>query len=265
VAEGEYGEVRMTAGKRLIVVLGMHRSGTSTVIKGLEALGVNLGTDFHPIRPDNPKGDWEAKAFHGLNEEMLGKLGRSWDDLEALDEAKVLGFCAEDFFSRGLSALHAHIRDDAVSGIKDPRFALLLPFWQRVFVEAGLDVSYVICLRNPLSVAHSLSRRDGFTTAKGLGLWRLYNTHIASGTASACRVVVDYDALLDDSKSQLLRVARFLKLTMNDLVEAEFSSEFLDPALRHARFAHADLRMDTNYDPLVLQLYQTLGFEALKN
>ena len=47
-------------GKRLIIMLGMHRSGTSTITRGLKVLGVELGNKLMPpVLGDNDKGYFE--------------------------------------------------------------------------------------------------------------------------------------------------------------------------------------------------------------
>src|ERR1700683_2318168 len=118
----------MNADKRLVLVLGMHRSGTSALTKGLEALGVDLGSNFNPATPDNPTGFWEDKHFHALNEEMLKHLHRSWDDMQLVESDTVLSGI-EGFFPRAKALLDDFLRDKFVAGLKDPRFSLLLPFW----------------------------------------------------------------------------------------------------------------------------------------
>jgi hypothetical protein len=56
---------------KLIVVLGMHRSGTSTVTKSLELMGVGLGANLHPAGFDNPKGFWEDRERIEINDKLL--------------------------------------------------------------------------------------------------------------------------------------------------------------------------------------------------
>src|SRR6266571_2294536 len=127
----------MNADKRLILVLGMHRSGTSTLTKSLQAFGVELGSNFNPATPDNPTGFWEDKDFHALNEEMLKHLHRSWDDLQLVESGAVLSNL-EGFFPRALALLDDFLHEKSLAGLKDPRFSLLLPFWKKVFAEAGI-------------------------------------------------------------------------------------------------------------------------------
>ena len=68
--------------KRVIVVLGMHRSGTSAITRGLQELGADLGPDLMPAAEgDNDKGFWEDMGAYRINERILSKLGSSWDGL----------------------------------------------------------------------------------------------------------------------------------------------------------------------------------------
>jgi hypothetical protein len=53
--------------KKIIVVLGMHRSGTSALTRGLSTLGVGLGDTLHPAGSDNPTGFWEDRDIIAFN------------------------------------------------------------------------------------------------------------------------------------------------------------------------------------------------------
>ena len=64
---------------RLIVVLGMHRSGTSAITRALKVLGVDLGDRLMlAVEGDNNKGYWEDIDFNALNIEMLRAIGKDW-------------------------------------------------------------------------------------------------------------------------------------------------------------------------------------------
>jgi hypothetical protein len=255
----------MKGEKRLIVALGMHRSGTSAIIKGLGVLGVNLGSNFYPARPDNPKGDWEDKEFHSLNEELLRALNHPWDDLGRMDPKRVLELSQEIFLRRAVALINERLRRYALFGIKDPRFSLLLPFWKQAFAEAEVPVSFVVSLRNPLSVAESLARRDAFPKEKALRLWVMHNVCIVCETAAASPVVIDYDELLDNPTRELERVAHLLGLTVERTALAPYCSEFLDLALRHTRFSGDDIRADPDCDPIVLEIYEELRTQAVNS
>ena len=71
---------------RAVVVLGMHRSGTSLATRGLECLGVELGEDLlGPSTPENPEGFFEDVALLELSERVLDVLGLGWDSQDVFD------------------------------------------------------------------------------------------------------------------------------------------------------------------------------------
>src|SRR5210317_53351 len=73
--------------KKLVVVLGMHRSGTSVAARALKVLGVDLGDHLiPPIKNNNDRGFWEDIDINNFNNELLDKMGSNWDRLTILDE-----------------------------------------------------------------------------------------------------------------------------------------------------------------------------------
>ena len=253
----------MSAEKRLIMVLGMHRSGTSALTKGLAALGVDLGSDLMPACPHNPTGYWEDMGFYGFNEELLKALNRRWDDMGFVELDELLELSAGSLFSRAVAFVRDRLGGRALLGVKDPRFALLLPFWEKVFEVAEIRVSYVVSFRNPLSVAASLASRNDMPKTQALWLWVMHNARIISSMAKVESLVVDYDELLDAPAVQLARMARFLELPVKQESLAVFAAEFLDVGLRHTRYSVDEIKADSDCATLVIELYEALRLQAL--
>ena len=70
---------------RSIIVLGMHRSGTSALTGVLSYLGADPGPSLIPgIEGINPKGFWEHSEIVKVHNNLLTALGSSWDDERAL-------------------------------------------------------------------------------------------------------------------------------------------------------------------------------------
>src|SRR5262249_1740037 len=67
-----------------IVVLGMHRSGTSALAGMLHHLGVALGDELMPATADNPRGYWEHRDIVAINDRLMTELGRTWHDVRPL-------------------------------------------------------------------------------------------------------------------------------------------------------------------------------------
>ncbi|HGR5001108.1 TPA: sulfotransferase family protein [Pseudomonas aeruginosa] len=156
---------------RVVVILGMHRSGTSVLSAGLEALGVEFGENLIPPRPDNPKGYWEDARLVAFNDRVLSLCGFSSGDV-GLSSRRVLGVERfEEIVQQAMALLTELLAGKALLGIKDPRMPRLMPIWQAAFDALGLWVDYVIAARHPLSVAESLAARDHLSREKSLMLW----------------------------------------------------------------------------------------------
>ena len=69
----------MTRSHSTIIVLGMHRSGTSALTGTLEKAGLQLGSVIEEA-PDNLKGSRESRSIMLLHEDILERNGGSWDN-----------------------------------------------------------------------------------------------------------------------------------------------------------------------------------------
>lgn len=243
--------------KRIVTVLGMHRSGTSAITRGLQVLGVDLGEGLLPPQKGvNDKGFWEDGDVTEFNNEVLAALGREWDSLQPIQSDELNQPHIEAFKLRAVQLLRKKTADTTCFGLKDPRMPRLIPFWQDVFAHVGLSASYVIACRNPMSVAHSLAKRNGFPLEKGYLLWLEHMLCCLRQTQGHLRVFVDYDRMLSDPTRQLARVAEALNLpfVQDSPALAEYRQEFLENDLRHNNFELADLPLDPAVPADVLAL-----------
>lgn len=246
--------------KTIVVVLGMHRSGTSALTRGLSVLGVELGDSLLPAQADNSKGFWEDQDINELNIELMAALGTSWDSLAPLTAKQCLSEAALAFLPKAKVLLQEKMVEHALFGIKDPRVSVLLPFWQRVFSELALKVQYVIALRSPLSVASSLAKRDNFAAEKSYYLWLLYMLACLEHTQGGKRLVIDFDCLMAEPEQQLARIASLLEVGFSADSDAfiEYSQQFLDSKLRHANYSLQDTEQDLALHEAGKNLYALL-------
>jgi glycosyltransferase involved in cell wall biosynthesis len=247
---------------RLLVVLGMHRSGTSVVTRGLQALGVALGDDLmKPVAGNNEKGFFEDMDFYRLNERLLSKSASAWHRLAPLDaQALSAGpFSAE---RREASALlNKKLADHGLFAFKDPRTAVLMPFWRCVIDDLELDDRYIIVIRHPLEAAASLERRDGLPLAKGVALWAKHVIEAVRNTEGRPRVFVRFDHVLQNPKAELQRIADVLGLPNENLDAASldaYAEEFLAPDLRHHLLGRGELARSGLAPAYVVELYDHL-------
>lgn len=238
-------EAKLQRRKRIVVVLGMHRSGTSALARGLVPLGVELGDRLMPAVPgNNERGFWEDLDVHELNAQLLRSLGREWDTLTPLDPAELKRHDLHPFRVAATDLLRGKLADKSIYGLKDPQLCLLLPFWKPLFASIDSDVDYVISTRHPLSVAESLKKRDAMELEKGLYLWLNHAASAVNDSVGARRVVVSYDLLMREPEAQLRRIAEGLSLTFDSASSEfrDFAEGFLSKDLRHSEFKTADLK-----------------------
>jgi len=243
--------------RELFVVLGMHRSGTSAITRGLQILGVDLGEKLiPPIAGNNDKGFWEDWDINMLNSEMLSVLQKDWHFLTPIQPSDVNILRKDWYVSRALEILKEKTSGSTqVFGFKDPRTTMLLPFWKEVFVQGQYRVNYIIALRHPLSVCQSLYKRDGFDIEKGLLLWL---EHIISGLESTIgeqRIIVDYDRLMQAPGVELRRIAKKFNLEIIPSEQIKYEREFLDNKLRHSVYRIDDLSSKDVFSSFARKVY----------
>lgn len=239
-----------TPQRSLIVVLGMHRSGTSAITQSLEALGVSLGNELLAPTPDNPKGYFEDVRVFDLNERLLAAFGLRWSDLPLIGLEQWASSRVEALREEARALLEGRMAQFPLWGFKDPRTVRLLPFWHGLFEEMGLMPRYLVCKRNPLSTAKSLEQRDGMALEWALWLRLVYLVPYMALIRECPHVVVDYDRLLADPHAQLARIASVLRLTPDREAMAVYTDEFLSKGLRHNTFTLDDLAASPQVDGL---------------
>ncbi|HSD17989.1 MAG TPA: glycosyltransferase [Thermomonas sp.] len=217
-----------------LLVLGMHRSGTSALTRVLNLLGASLGDDLMPPGDDNPLGFWEHQGIVSVHETLLAALGRRWDDPRPMPDGWL-----ESEPARGAGeAIAAIVRRDFAGeqlwAVKDPRLCRLMPLWRRVLADLGIEPRVVLVSRHPQEVAGSLMRRDGLPIAIGELLWARYLLEAVRGSEGCRRGMVAYDDLLADWTGTVrgLNQALALDLVANAGVASDIQS-FLSPQLRH--------------------------------
>jgi hypothetical protein len=249
---------------RVVVVLGMHRSGTSLLTRGLRSLGVYLGEDFVDVQFDNPTGYWEDRRIQNLNERVLGLYGIKWESATLLQDSQFEISEIEAMRSEAIEHIRLNFLAHPLWGFKDPRTLRLFPFWSPVFQRLELDDVYVVAIRNPLSVAESLIARqpDVFDARLSHRLWLAHMVPYLSKIAHKPFVVIDYDLLMADARGQLERIGRGLEIPVTERSSNEikdFAANFIDPTLRHSKFSRRDRDFIPDISVLVQKAYICLS------
>ena len=224
------------AGEKVaLLVLGMHRSGTSALTRVLNLLGCSLPHQVMDSNPTNPAGHWEPQAIVDLNDQILEAAGSAWDDWQKLNPGWEMSPARAGFMHKAGRTLQLEYEDTSFFVLKDPRICRIAPFWLDVLNKNRIVPRIVIPVRNPLEVAASLHARDGIDPSLGYLIWLRYILDAERSTRRIKRVFVSYSGLLDDWSRVAQHIAEGLSISwprFSPRVTFEIET-FLDKSLRH--------------------------------
>jgi hypothetical protein len=227
-----------------VIVLGMHRSGTSVLGGLLTQLGLKTGGPLIPPAKDNEKGFFERidvvlqndvfltdqKMYYGLNtyrydpERGLRLAQNAMKDGEEFSE----GRRALDFLNSPNSIPYM---------LKDPRLCITLRTWLPLL--KGVP-AVIFAFRHPMDVALSLNKREKFLINLGLRLWYVYNRKAIEQSNDLCRVVVSHAKLMVNAEEEMNRVHDELRgcgLQVPRRASRDQIKAFVDPDLQHGHTA----------------------------
>ena len=227
--------------KRVFVVLGMARTGTSAISRALKVFGIHLGDALTTGNADwNPTGFWEDKDIvYGLNGKLFSRLDFAPYGLLTIPDADQTDSALDDIHHSAAAILRKRLQSANCFGFKDPSTIKVLPFWRKVFTELKLRDDYVIALRNPLAAARSYQKLTGCELELCLLLWCAHLLQAVEGTAGSRRLVVSYDLLLQNPRHQLQRIGAAFDLGDADArEEQDYAEKFLDQKLNRFQVSH---------------------------
>jgi O-antigen biosynthesis protein len=184
------------AGSTALVVLGMHRSGTSALTGMLHHLGVALGEHLMPATQDNPRGYWEHADIVKVHERLMAALGWAWDDIRSLPPGFERSEPAQAAWAELTAILDRDFAGAPLWGVKDPRLCRVMPLWSALLTAERVTPCFLLALRHPLDVAASLAARDRIGVARGLLLWLGHLLDAERATRGGERVIVWYEDLI---------------------------------------------------------------------
>ena len=171
---------------KVLIVAGMHRSGTSLISQWLYRCGLNIGDDLVGAEVGNLDGHYEDRDFVKPHESILQSHG--------LDSTGLIPELVTNIGKNDLKKIRQVLlikNDDSLQwGWKDPRTCLFLPAYSQLLPQAF----YVIIIRDYLSTVTSLLNRmyedmgkkhlrlDWFTSF----LWKTIKKHTRKKSCIKC-------------------------------------------------------------------------------
>ncbi|EGV19323.1 hypothetical protein ThimaDRAFT_1467 [Thiocapsa marina 5811] len=245
-----------------LLVLGMHRSGTSAFTRVSGLLGGALPRDLMPpAKNNNETGFWESMGIYELDDLILKHAGTRWDDWRALPDDWLSSTRADGFKARAITVVRNAFMDDPFIVVKDPRICRLVPFWREVLQEMEMDVLSLLPIRNPLEVAASLRRRDGFDPAKAYLLWLRHTLDAEVSTRGSLRSIVTFEQLMSNWRECVTDIKAHLGVTWPQIPQAPNAAAidaFLQDSLRHNRASDHELYDDQNVPDWVKATFRSM-------
>lgn len=196
-----------------LLIVGMHRSGTSMVARLVNGLGLDVALEgqappMHEALPENPRGFFERADVVTFNDEWLSRMGGAWWAPPQVSAADWRGLDHRGVLESSRHRLDLFSSDqDGNWFTKDPRISLLLPLWDRLALQR---LPVIVSARRPAEVAASLSLRDGMLPRFGLALWARYSGELLRDLHGRPNLVVDYQRALAAPAATCREIADFV-------------------------------------------------------
>ncbi|MCK5357554.1 MAG: sulfotransferase [Elusimicrobiales bacterium] len=193
---------------KTVIVLGMHRSGTSAVARVINSLGVSMGEKHFIIKDyKNPFGYYEDLRFIELNKKILNEQN---NDITRVPSRERI-MAQKEKYSSQIKKLLAENSKNATWGWKDPRTVLTID----LFYPYIKNPYFIICERASEEIAKSLKRRDGLELQIGIELADIYKKRIENflnvyGIENL--LWIKYNSLINDTTGTVQAIIDFINV-----------------------------------------------------
>lgn len=247
------------ADKSAVLVLGMHRSGTSALTRAINLLGLDLPSHLMPATSANETGYWESVDVSKIHDDILVSLGSAWDDFLPLAIDNIHPEASEcykqvlsDYIVREFSQAKSFV-------VKDPRMCRLAFLWIEVLAALKVQVNVIIPFRHPLEVAQSMGKRDGFVPEKVLLMWLRYVLEAECQSRDLPRCFVNYAQLLNNPRQATEAIVSQCAISVTDKADSlKQIEQFVDVRYYHQQLTLEALQ-DAEVSEWVIRVYAILN------
>ncbi len=237
----------------VIILTGMHRSGTSLTASLLQSAGVNFGDRLMGSNTGNSQGHFEDLDFVEFHQNVLQSQGISVAGWTRENQIVV----QQQYLTPAIDLIEAR-KERPIWGWKDPRTTLFLDFWSQLLPHA----KYIFVYRSPWEVIDSLFRRGDviFRTNPNFAVtqWCQYNQAVLNfcqGYPEQC-LLIDVDSVIQNFDGII------------DLIAQKFGIKLRSPESLYQESLFTNERnyyrqaLITKFFPQALEVYEQLQQQA---
>lgn len=243
-----------------LLILGMHRSGTSALTRVLSLGGASLPSTLMKATEANETGYWESTKLYEYHKALLEELNSYWNDWRSIDWACVSPDRREEIKDEINHILDQEFQNSLLFLVKDPRICRFTPLFSEALQSANVDLKIVLPFRNPLEVCRSLESQYQMSHSDAALLWLRHVLDAEAASRHLTRVIVSYENLLGDWKSTYLRISENLELKSVLAIEKiePDVEEFLSPQYRHHSYSSKKIALDPVMGDWIIKTYESL-------
>jgi hypothetical protein len=256
----EISKLASSPKRQAILVLGMHRSGTSAIGGVISALGVAGPKTLMSPNRYNSRGHFESAPLTAAHDELLASAGSRWDDWRQFNPRWIRSKAAEQHRQKIKALLIEEFGDEPLIFIKDPRICRFVPFTSSILAELNVSPMAILPVRNPLEVAYSLERRDKFAPSRSMLLWLRHVLDAEFHSRHMPRYFLPYETFLTNWRYYVDGAAEKTGAIWPDRSDRSGVKvdEFLTLDMRHERVSFDEIKDHPEVPPLVRETYHIL-------
>lgn len=191
-----------------VVILGMHRSGTSMLTSIIEELGVHIGTHILGKNDSNPLGHFEDQSFIDLNDKILNHFGGSWDNPPDQNDFKAI----PDNIKLEIEELVTNKKQNIFWGWKDPRTSITFDLYNNYLDNPKI----IIFMRDKQDVLKSLMRRNLFNKDKAEYIYNCYINNLDRIKKDNSHIELHYNEFINNFDQEFDKLAEYLELNIDN-------------------------------------------------
>ncbi|MEZ5854614.1 MAG: glycosyltransferase [Hyphomicrobiaceae bacterium] len=243
---GQGPDSELKSGRTCLLVLGMHRSGTSALARVLNLLGAALPQDLMGASRGNQFGHWEPAELANLNDKLLAELNSAWDDWRSLKLSDLHPQRAKYYREEIARRLRLDFGNAGLFVLKEPRTCRLVPILEEALADIDCRSLPVLCVRNPLEVYRSLEQREHMQKGHAALLWLRHNLDMEIATRGRPRSIIAYDRFLSEPFEVIDRLQRDLGIQLpNPATDVSaIITKYLRPSERHHTVSAEEVALD---------------------